>query len=112
MTHLTHLAHGIAAEKFYNKTISGNTTAKHLWRYAVNTSGGVSEITLPENAAVGFKFLVRDYAGTFGTANCIIKANGEKIHNVVDDYVIDQNNVEREFEKYDASRGWIVRRVG
>lgn len=112
MTTLSHLAHGIVGERFYNKPLTGNTTAKAMYRYLVNTTSSPSEITLPAEAPVGFKFRARDYAGTFSTTNCTVKANGEKINNVVDDYILDSSNIEREFEKLDTDRGWIVRRVG
>lgn len=108
--------HGETGGRFFKKLLNhtnNNTEVKNLYRYFIDTTGGAVNLLLPESAPVGFKFRVMDYANTFATNNCTIKAGTMKINGINDDFVLDASNIEREFERIDTStRGWIVRKVG
>lgn len=114
MSFLTHAAHGVTQPKYVDQYSNGGITVKHLMRYLVDTTAGPSSFSLPSGAPVGFKFILRDLAGTFETNNCTLLNSGEKIMNVVDSYVLNVNNIEREFEKIDAGSNprWLIRKVG
>ena len=116
MTFPSAAMHGNPGGRFYKKILDStntNTEVKNLYRYFVDTTNGAVNLLLPESAPVGFKFRVMDYANTFATNNCTIKAGTMKINGVIDDFVLDASNIEREFERIDTStQGWIVRKVG
>lgn len=116
MTFPSAALHGETGGRFFKKLLNytnNNTEVKNLYRYFVDTTDGAVNLLLPESAVVGFKFRVMDYANTFATNNCTIKAGTMKINGVSDDFVLDASNIEREFERIDTStRGWIVRKVG
>lgn len=112
MSILTCAAHGVGQQRYRIKKITANETAKNLCRYFVDTTSGPVQISLPTFAQEGFKFLVRDNVGKFSTNNCTVANNGQKIMGVTDNYVLDTNYSEREFEKISETDGWIVRRAG
>lgn len=114
MSFLTHASHGIMIPRYQNRYSNGGITVKHLERYLVDTTSAAASFTLPAGAPVGFKFILRDLSGTFATNNCTVLNNGEKIMNTVDTYVLNVNNIEREFEKIDSGSNprWLIRKIG
>ena len=76
--------------------------------YPVNTSGSAITVNLPAGAA-GNYIVVTDYAGTFGTNNCTIAANGsEKINGSTDNIVCTYSRASYTLTYVDATQGWIA----
>ena len=76
--------------------------------YPVNTTSGAITVNLPAGAA-GNYIVVTDYAGTFGTNNCTIAANGsEKINGSTDNIVCTYSRASYTLTYVDATQGWIA----
>jgi hypothetical protein len=76
--------------------------------YFVDTSAGQVVVTLPATAEVGDTIEVADYAGTFGTNNCVIARNGHKIMGVAEDFNANMNNLGLTLVYSDVTQGWKI----
>ena len=87
---------------------ASNYTASANDQIFCNTSGGAVTITLPASATIGQSVKVIDYAGTWGTNNCTVGRNGNRINGDASDLVLDLNNGWVELIYADATQGWRV----
>ena len=92
-----------------NTIQTSNFTAVAGKGYFVNTTSGGITITLPAGT-VGNEVVIQDYAGTFGTNNVILNANGsEKIQGTSSSiFKIVTNNATCTLVYQDATKGWTA----
>lgn len=87
---------------------TGNFTAVSGNAYPINTTSGAVTVTLPASPSAGDVIQITDYAGTFGTNNCILNPNGIKINagtaNI--NLVISRESVALVY--IDTTQGWIA----
>lgn len=102
-------AHGLYSETFINKLVSAGETMRHRRKYLVNTTAGMITMPLPADPVPRMKVRVKDYARTFATNVCRIGRNGKKIMGLEEDYDINTQDAEREFEYIDDEKGWQVK---
>jgi hypothetical protein len=87
---------------------TGDFTAVAGEGYFVNTTGGEIDVTLPAGTA-GAVVAVKDYAKTFDTNNCILKANGsEKIGGSTVDATLSIEGLAVTLVYIDSTQGWLV----
>jgi len=76
--------------------------------YFVNTTGGAVTVNLPSGSA-GAIVAVKDYAGTFGSNNLTISANGsDKINGSTDDSILSTGGIAVTLVFADSTQGWLV----
>ena len=76
--------------------------------YMCDTTLGGFTLTLPAAPAANDIVNIADYAGTFGTNNLTVGANGKKIMSLAADMTISSNNVSITLTYIDATRGWAI----
>jgi len=87
---------------------TGDFTAVAGEGYFVNTTSGEIDVTLPAGTA-GAVVAVKDYAKTWNTNNCILKANGsEKIGGSTDDATLATQGLAVTLVYVDSTQGWLV----
>jgi len=92
---------------------TSNFTAVSGQGYFVNTTSATVSITLPSSPSAGDTFIVRDYAGTFATYNCIILIGSATIEGTTGtNYIINTNFQTTAFTYSDATKGWLVEYSG
>jgi len=88
---------------------TSNFTAVAGQGYFVNTTSATVSITLPSSPSAGDTFIVRDYAGTFATYNCIILIGSATIEGTTGfNWIINTNGQTTAFTYSDATKGWLV----
>ena len=76
--------------------------------YFINTTGGAVTVNLPAGTA-GAVVAVKDYAKTWNTNNCILKANGsEKIGGSTNNAILSTEGLAVTFIYIDSTQGWLV----
>lgn len=88
--------------------VSGSTTIAAGQGYMVDTSGGVSTITLAASPTVGDHVSFVDAAGTFATNNLTIARNTKPIMGSANDLVVSTNNASLGLVYQGATNGWRV----
>ena len=87
---------------------TGDFTAVAGEGYFVNTTSGEIDVTLPAGTA-GAVVAVKDYAKTWNTNNCILKANGsEKIGGSTTDATLATQGLAVTLVYVDSTQGWLV----
>jgi len=87
---------------------TGDFTAVAGEGYFVNTTSGEIDVTLPAGTA-GAVVAVKDYAKTWNTNNCILKANGsEKIGGSTADATLATQGLAVTLVYVDSTQGWLV----
>ena len=87
---------------------TGDFTAVAGEGYFVNTTSGEIDVTLPAGTA-GAVVAVKDYAKTWDTNNCILKANGsEKIGGSTVDATLSIEGLAVTLVYIDSTQGWLV----
>ncbi len=91
--------------------VSSSQTVVSNRSYWVTTTGGSVTITLPASPNAGDFVKVTDVAGTFGTNNCVINPNGNRIMRQADTMTISTNGASVRMVYYDATRGWLLEAI-
>jgi hypothetical protein len=96
-------------------TISWDTTVKTSGftaaidgGYFCNTTSAAFTVTLPATPARGDFVVIVDYAGTAGTNNILIGANGNNINGVAGNAAIRTNRQGLTLTYIDATQGWLA----
>lgn len=79
--------------------------------YWVNTASAAVTLTLPASPTAGDFIKVTDVTGTFGTNNCTINPNGNRIMRQADTMTISTNGASVRMVYYDATRGWLLEAI-
>jgi len=79
--------------------------------YWVNTASASVTLTLPASPTAGDFIKVTDVTGTFGTNNCTINPNGNRIMRQADTMTISTNGASVRMVYYDATRGWLLEAI-
>lgn len=74
----------------------------------VDTTLAVVTVTLPVTPEQYDVVYIADYAGTFGTNNCVVDRNGENIMGLAENLNIDSSNVSLALQYIDATVGWRI----
>ena len=85
---------------------TGNFTAVTKKKYFVDTSSSAITVTLPSLPSLGDSVKIVDGASKFGTNNCIVARNGQKIMGLSENMTIDTNNVSVELVYSNITNGW------
>lgn len=86
--------------------VDANITATKNTGYFVDTTNGEITLTLPASATLGDTIRVSDVAGTFGTHQCVVNGNGNKIQNQTSDLLLDYNQASIGLVFSNATYGW------
>ena len=98
----------VSAGTSWQAVQTGTVTAATGKGYPVNTTSGAITVNLPAGSA-GNYVVISDYAGTFGTNNCTISADGsEKINGSTDNIVCTYSRASYTLTYVDATQGWIA----
>lgn len=85
---------------------SANTSATINKGYFVDTTNGEVTLTLPSSATLGDTIRISDVAGTFGSHQCVVNGNGNKIQNQTSDLLLDYNQASIGLVFSNATYGW------
>ena len=88
-------------------TQTANLTATAGYIYPINTSSGPIYVTLPASPTAGQQIAISDYAGTFGSNNCIINPNGSKISGSTANTVLNTSREGASIVYVDSTQGWL-----
>ena len=77
--------------------------------FFVDTSAGAVEITLPSSPSIGNQVKIIDAEGTFGTNNCTVDRNSQKIQGATSDLTISTNGAGIALVYVNADNGWRLR---
>jgi len=86
--------------------IDANTTATINKGYFVDTTAGQVTLTLPSSASLGDTIRVSDVAGTFGSNQCVVNGNGNKIQNQTSNLLLDYNQASIGLVFSSSTYGW------
>jgi len=86
--------------------ITSNTTLVAHTPYLCNTNGGAFTATLPASPASGDWVKIIDMSGTFHTANLTVGRNGEKIMEIAEDLIADEQGAAFKLVYSGSTRGW------
>jgi len=86
---------------------TANFTAVSGRGYPVNTTSGAITVTMPASPSAGNFVQITDYAGTFGTNNCIVNPNGAKLGGVSNNSILTGIRESIAFVYIDSTQGWI-----
>ena len=86
--------------------VDANTSATINKGYFVDTTNGEVTLTLPSTASLGDTIRVNDVAGTFGSHQCVVNGNGNKIQNQTSDLLLDYNQASIGLVFSNATYGW------
>jgi hypothetical protein len=87
---------------------TSNFTAVAGEGYPVNTTSGAVTVTLPASPTAGQIITVTDYAGTFGTNNCTLNPNGNKIQGSTSNQALSTSGQSVGLVYIDSTQGWLV----
>lgn len=90
------------------EVVSVNTTATNKKNLFVNTTSASVTITAPLSPTRNMYFVVSDYAGTFGSHNCIINGNGAKVMGSSSSLTLSANNSTTKLVYVDVTQGWKI----
>jgi len=82
-------------------------TASSNTGYIVNTTSGAVTVTLPASPTIGDKITLLDYAGTSGTNNIVIYANGRKMNGLTVNAAISTSRAALNLIYVDSTQGWV-----
>jgi hypothetical protein len=91
--------------------VSSSQTVVSNRSYWVTTASGSVTLTLPASPNAGDFVKVTDVGGTFGTNNCVINPNGNRIMRQADTMTISTNGASVRMVYYDATRGWLLEAI-
>lgn len=86
--------------------VTANTSATINKGYFVDTTNGEVTLTLPASASLGDTIRVNDVAGTFGSHQCVVNGNGNKIQNQTSDLLLDYNQASIGLVFSNSTYGW------
>lgn len=92
----------------WQNVISSNTTVSSGNAYPVNTTSNAVYVTLPSSPGAGNTVQLLDYAGTFGTNNCIVNPNGGKINANTANVTLTNNRISVGLVYIDSTQGWVA----
>lgn len=92
-------------------SINSNTSATANKTYWVDTSGSSVTITLPSSPNPGDFIKVTDVSGTFGTNNCTIDPNGNRIMRQADSMTISTNGASVRMVYHSSGAGWLLEAI-
>ena len=87
---------------------TSNFTAVAGEGYPVNTTSAAITVTLPASPSAGQIITITDYAGTFGTNNCTLNPNGNKIQSSTSNQVLSTSGESVGLVYIDLTQGWIT----
>jgi len=88
---------------------TGNYTASDGDNLFVDTSGGAVTITLPSSPSIGNQVKIIDAEGTFGTNNCTVGRNSQKIQGAESDLTISTNSAGIALVYVNSDNGWRLK---
>ena len=88
---------------------TGNYTASDGDNLFVDTSGGAVTITLPSSPSIGNQVKIIDAEGTFGTNNCTVARNSEKIQGSAADLTISTDGAGIALVYVNSDNGWRLK---
>lgn len=93
--------------------VSSSTSISSNRTYWVNTTAAAVTLTLPASPVAGDFIKITDIAGTFGTNNCIVDPNGQRImrQTIGDTMTINTNGASIRMVFYDSARGWLLEAI-
>ena len=86
---------------------TANLTATAGNIYPINTSSGPVYVTLPASPTAGQQISITDYAGTFGSNNCIINPNNNKISGSSSNVILNTSREGAAIVYVDSTQGWL-----
>ena len=90
------------------KTINANYSAQDGDKLLVKTVSSAITITLPSVPSIGNEIRIVDASINFGTNNCTLLRNGNKIEESVDDCILDVDRADTTLVYIDSTTGWRV----
>ena len=90
------------------KTINANYSAQDGDKLLVKTVSSAITITLPSVPSIGNEIRIVDASINFGTNNCTLLRNGNKIEGSVDDCILDVDRADTTLVYIDSTTGWRV----
>ena len=88
---------------------TSNYTASDGDNLFVDTSGGAVTITLPSSPSIGNQVKIIDAEGTFGTNNCTVGRNSEKIQGATSDLTISTDSAGIALVYVNSDNGWRLK---
>jgi hypothetical protein len=88
--------------------ITANYSAQDGDKLLVKTASSAITITLPSIPTVGDEIRIVDASVNFGTNNCTLSRNGNKIEEVADDFILDTDRSDVTLVYVDSTTGWRV----
>ena len=87
---------------------TSNFTAVAGEGYPVNTTSAAITVTLPASPSAGQIITITDYAGKFGTNNCTLNPNGNKIQGSTSNQALSTSGQSVGLVYIDSTQGWLV----
>ena len=101
------LASGLSGLISWQSVQTTGFTASAGRGYPCNTTSAAFTVTLPASPSVGDQVAIVDYAGTFGTNNITLGANGNKINGVVANKSLKTNREAITLTYIYSTQGWV-----